>query len=242
MKKIVFITTLFCTFCSCVNIGSVLVNEEGRTYDVRESIAIPDSMFRTKLFYRSDIEGYDTISGKVVVEFGSLSAGFQDLYSDSLPTGTYSLYPKTYSSHPRFKYAFSIPTPVLPYIKLNSFSFTDKDGSTIPCILYYKTDNKNDSVIKYITGTVYDLYETIYYNTAYTTFATIINIIDSFPAIFTNDIKSDRMFEIYAECSQSYRETKLIYVNYDIEIGNKRYIKHVKYESKWHLDIRPKLW
>ncbi len=247
MKKIVFIAVLFCSLPSCVNIYKRFENDEGKFYDVYEAINIPDSLFSTKVFYSTYIKDYDTISGDVSV---SLDFGIPYIsYDDDI---------QEYDNDPsqsRFKYAFQIPTAVLPNIKLNSFSFTDKKGNIIPSILYYKTDNTNsrylgktvDSLWKILLATnfadvtvdkEYDSLSEIYHKP-------IINIIDSFPAIFTNDVKKNmehRTFEIYAECSQSYRATKLIYVNYDIEIGNKRYVKQVKYESKWRMDWRPKFW
>jgi len=123
----------------------------------------------------------------------------------------------SYPLHERFKYRFSIPTPVLPVVKLNSFSFTDRKGNIIPCILYYKSDDKTDGSV-------------------------IINIIGNLPAVFTNDIKKDmnnRSFVIFAECSQSIRQIETIYVNYDIEVGDTRFVKQIKYRKKIYFDWGP---
>jgi hypothetical protein len=116
------------------------------------------------------------------------------------------------SLHTRLKYSFLMPCRELPVVKLNSFSFT-KDNDTIPCSFYYRTDGRK------------------------------VNIIDSLPAIFTNDVKrniTNRSFEIFAECSQSYYETKTVFINYDIEVGDKRIIKSIQYRRKWFFDFRPK--
>ena len=137
------------------------------------------------------------------------------------------------SSHSRLKYYFSV-TPHLPIIKLNSFSFTSEKGDTIPSVLYYKTRDTNNKIVTDII--VNDSFLVVD--------GTIINIIDSFPAIFTNDIKNEMKggFRIFAECSKSYREIKTININYDIEVGNEHFIKQCKYEKKRYWDWRPKIW
>jgi len=118
------------------------------------------------------------------------------------------------SSRKRLKYRFCIPCPVLPTVKLNSFSFTrEKDGDTIPCVLYYRTKGR------------------------------VVNIIDSLPVIFTDSIEKGKkmvVFEIFAECSQSYAATKTVYINYDIEVGSECFVKQIKYTKKRYWDWRPK--
>ena len=114
----------------------------------------------------------------------------------------------------RVKYQFAIGG--FTTIELNSFSFTrQKDGDTIPSTLYYRN---------YITDSRV--------------------IIDSLPVIFTKDVKEITLggtFAIYAECSQAYYVTEQVYVNYDIEVGNRRYVKQVKYSKKRNWDWRPKI-
>lgn len=192
MKRIVSFIALFCVLTSCmVNIGRRVVNEDGNFYDVDEYITVPLN---------------DTVA-EVSVEFGLNPGGMGD---DDI---------QQYSSDsllPRLKYQFSIPCPVLPTVKLNSFVFLQKkDSDTIPCILYYRTDGRE------------------------------VHVIDSLPAIFTNEIKKNLKiipFEIFAECEQSYASTKNIYVHYDIEVGDKRYVIHTRYKNEWYTDWRPKIW
>ena len=186
MKKVIVVLLLYSVLYSCTNSPyKSFENEGGLSYDVYKSIAVPF---------------LDTVV-KVSLEFGITSDDdIQKYDSDSLP---------------RLKYSFHMPCPVLPNVKLNSFSFTSEEGNIVPSILYYRTDGR------------------------------VVHIIDSLPAIFTNDIKKhmkNRSFEIFVECSQSYYETKIIYVNYDIEVGGKQFVKQVKYEGKIKPDRRPKLW
>jgi len=119
------------------------------------------------------------------------------------------------SIHRRLKYRFAIGDPFFPPIRLNSFSFTrQKNGDTNSSTLYYnyKTDRKV--------------------------------IIDCLPFIFTDvEVTRGGLLEIYAECSQSYYAyaSEQLYVNYDIEVGNKRYVKQVRYSKKRYWDWRPKI-
>ena len=135
------------------------------------------------------------------------------------------------SSRPRLKYYFSIPTPVLPTVKINSFSFTDKKGDTIPSILYYRTVGELLEIVE-VGGNSWEKRDRV------------VNIIDSLPVIFTDSIKKEKKmaggFTVFAECSQSYASIKTIYINYDIEVGDKRFVKHIKYKKKWYIDMRPK--
>lgn len=193
MKRIAGVMmVLSCFLSSCmVDVGRRIVNEKDSFYDVYDFITVPV---------------LDTVS-KISVEFGLNPGGMGD---DDI---------QQYSSDsllPRLRYQFSIPCPVLPNVKLNSFSFTrKKDRDTIPGILYYRTDGR------------------------------VIHIIDSLPVIFTNEIKKNMKnmtFTIYAESEQSYASTNSIYINYDIEVGNQRFIKKTKYSKKWYSDWRPKIW
>lgn len=203
-----------------VDTGFLLYNEEGKFYDVSEVIHnIPKAMFEVTEFYHIEKKTYVPISGDVSVDFAiGNDEDIQKYSSDSLNS--------------RLKYRFIIPTPVLPTIKLNSFSYTDKNGNIIPSILYYKTEGEVLGIIKVgdISWEETDI---------------IINIIDSLPVIFTNRIKKDMenmTFEIFAECSQSYVSIDTVYINYDIEVGNKRFIKQCKYSKKQYWDRRPKFW
>ncbi len=189
MNRVVIYILLSCALSSCqVDISKGLINEEGDFYDVWEYITVPNSEF------------------KVSLKFG-LNADLS--FDDDIQTYTSD------SLYSRLKYRFGIFTSDLPTIKLNSFSFTNKNGDTIPSILYYRTVD-ND-----------------------------VHIIDSLPVTFTNDIKEHmrhKSFQVYAEGSQSYVSTKMVYVNYDIEVGDKYYVKHVKYKGQRFWDWRPKLW
>ena len=69
-----------------------------------------------------------------------------------------------------------------------------------------------------------------------------MNIIDTLPIVFTAEmVKELEMvtLTIWAECSQS---SKLLYVNYDIEVGDTHYVKSIKYTKKLVWDMRPKIW
>lgn len=117
------------------------------------------------------------------------------------------------SPDPRLKYYFEVLAPTKPTVKLNSFSFTGANGDTIPSILYYRTQNR------------------------------MVNIIDTLPVIFTDEMvkKLDMSpLIIWAECSQSYKSIKIVNVNYNIEVGDKQYIKKCQYKKKRYWDIRPK--
>ena len=117
---------------------------------------------------------------------------------------------------PRLLYSMSIHTPKCPIIKLNSFAFTrSKDKDTIPFILYYKS---------------------LYLEPV---------IIDSLPFILPSYYPNDSLahFEIVAECSESYLNTKEVYISYDIEFGEDRIVrKNIHYKKKLDIEIRPKIW
>ena len=136
---------------SCVDTGFILYNEEGKNYDVYEGITLSKDMFEDTVFYHKDKKTYVPISGRVGVDFGI------DIYEENIQK-----YNGSDSLHQRLKYHFSIPTPVLPTVKLNSFSFINKNGDTIPHFLYYRTEGR------------------------------VVNIIDSLPVIFTDGIKKEK--------------------------------------------------
>ena len=191
MKKIVSFIFLCGVLSSCLDTGLMLVNEEGSSlFDVNEYITIPVTVADT------------VVEKRVRVSFGLTAGGNGDNDIQKYPDSQYS----------RLKYRFAVLTPVIPTVRINSFSYTrENDKDTIPCILYYR--NKKDEAV----------------------------IIEKFPAVFTNEIKSDmlsEMFIIFAECSQSYYKTKQIYVNYDIEVGDKRYAKQIHYITKRYWDSR----
>ena len=189
--KLFFFLILSCFLCSCVSIGLDLYNENNDIYDVNEVVPIPGidtSMTARKIAY---------------VEFG-----FNVFYNEE----DIQRYGSTY---PRLKYFLQVLAPTVPTVKLNSFSFTDANGDTIPSVLYYRTQNR------------------------------VVNIIDTLPIVFTDDmVKKLEMvtLTIWAECSQSGKSIKRkLYVNYDIEVGDKHYIKNIKYTKKLVWDIRPKI-
>ena len=144
-----------------------------------------------------DISDYFTVPDSTFIKFGLSNVENIKQYNSD-------------KSRPRLKYSFCITCPVSLKIKLNSLSITnEKDGESIPYILYYKTNIKDKDV----------------------------HIIDNLPVIFTNEIEKDIPFEIIVESSQSYNVTKTVYINYDIEIGNKHFIKQIRYNKafciKW---------
>lgn len=190
-KMIVFII-ISCVFCSCVDTGLILLNEMDKNYDVYEAVPIP---------------GIDT--SMTTCETAGIEFGFNVIYNE----GDIQQYS---SPDPRLKYRFTVLAPTEPTVKLNSFSFTDAHGDTIPSVLYYRTKNR------------------------------VVNIIDTLPIVFTAEmVKELEMvtLTIWAECSQSSKSIKkLLYVNYDIEVGDKQYIKKCQYKKKRYWDIRPKLW
>ena len=95
------------------------------------------------------------------------------------------------SLNPRLAYKLAFLFPTLPQITIHSFSFKRLNGEEIPSILYYKND----------TGVV---------------------ILNRFPYIFKN--KEDLLvtisgLQVVAECSESYHQTKDVYINFDVLIG-----------------------
>ena len=95
-----------------------------------------------------------------------------------------------------------------PVIELHSFSFTNKNGDTIPCTSYYNYSYMNDSVCFKI---------------------------DTFP--FSFNIKEQiTPFNILVEADQLYHETKIVYVSFDITVNNQRITKH-KIKYKWKLCV-----
>lgn len=191
MYKMIFFFIISCVLCSCVSTGLGLVNKMHDTYDVYEAVPIP---------------GIDT--SMTTRKTASVGFGINFLYNEE-DIQQYS------SPDPRLKYYFEVLAPTEPTVKLNSFSFTDANGDTIPSVLYYRTQNR------------------------------VVNIIDTLPVVFTAEmVKEQEMatLTIWAECSQSYKSIKVINVNYDIEVGDKQYIKKCRYKKKRYWDIRPKLW
>ena len=177
------------TLSSCmVDTGLSLKNRTKTSYDVNEyiTVSILDTM------------------RDVHITFGlNVFYNEEDIQSESSDL-----------SYEKLKYHFSIPYPILPIVKLNSFSFTNKNGDTIPSILYYRTIGRR------------------------------VHIVDSLPVIFNDDIKrKEEMIVplIWVECSQSYASIKTVYINYDIEVGDKRFVKQSKYTKKRYWDWRPKL-
>lgn len=188
MKKLIILAIISSVlFSSCITGGFDLFNERRTLYDVSGFVPF------------STVAGTDTAD----VEFG-------------VETGNDIQQYDTDTQYVRFKYYFKvlyyIGSPIIPTVKLNSFSYTDAQGDTIPSILYY------------YGGPEWELH-----------------IIDSLPVIFTEEMlkQQEYGFKIYAECNQSYKSTREIYVNYDIKVCDSSYVKHVKYERKLYLDMRP---
>lgn len=103
-----------------------------------------------------------------------------------------------------------------PVVELNSFSFTDKKGNTIPCNFYYIID---DFVPRYY------VLDSLYFK------------IDTLPFNFDINKHQTGKFTILVEAEQLYHKTKEIYVNFDIAVNNERIIKK-KNKYKWKLWIQ----
>lgn len=74
----------------------------------------------------------------------------------------------------------------------------------------------------------------LYYDTAYLKQAAINDL----PFII---IKDHSGIKIIAESSESYYQTKKIYISYDIEIGEERIIrKNIEYKRKLQVDCQPR--
>jgi hypothetical protein len=116
------------------------------------------------------------------------------------------------SLNPSLSYRLSFLNPTLPIITIHSFSFTRLNGEEIPSMLYYKND----------TGVV---------------------VLDKFPYVFKN--KEDLLvtisgLQVVAECSESYHQTKDVYINFDVQIDTVRIDTSILYSRKLFADWRPK--
>ena len=119
------------------------------------------------------------------------------------------------TSYPRLLYVFGVHTPKLPFIRLNSFSFSKgKNGAdTIPFRAYMYTYQQRTPIPIDIPFTLPDSLQ-----------------------------GKSASLEIVMESSESYYETKKLYVSYDIEVDTLRIIKKdIKYKRRWYCDCRPKL-
>ena len=189
MKQFIIFIILSWVLCSCVTVGFALNNEDGSSTDVCEAVPIPG------------IDTSLTARKTALAEFG-FTANYDDRLHYSSP-------------EPRLKYCFKVIARIEPTVKLNSFSFTDAKGDTIPSVLYCRTKNRG------------------------------VYIIDTLPIVLTDEIVKEKgMYgpTIIAECSHSCKSIKKLYVNYDIEVGDTHYVKSIKYKRKWFLDIRPQIW
>jgi len=99
-------------------------------------------------------------------------------------------------------------------IEFHSFSFTNKNGDTLPCTFYYNTNS-------YITR-------------HYILDSTFIKI-DTLP--FSFDIKNSNVFNVLVETEQLYCKTKKVYVSFDITVNNQRITKN-KIKYKWKLCMK----
>jgi len=151
-----------------------------------------------------------------MTDFGSTD---KDKFGIAFYTELESIYPedalmknRSDSLNPRLAYKFLFLNPTLPQITINSFSFKRLNGEEIPSMLYYKND----------TGIV---------------------ILNSLPYLFKN--KEDLLvtisgLQVIAECSESYHQTKDVYINFDIEIDTVRVDTSIFYTRKLFVDWRPK--
>ena len=166
-------------------------SEEGYIFDVGDFLYIFDS------------ESNDSIKElEVYFSLYNCSHGIKSKEAKSSPRTL------SYSFH--ISSSYRVSSPIMPDVKINSFSFTDKKGDTIPTVLYVKLLNKRKILID-----------------------TLLNSL-------TDEVKNETKYDcihIIAESEQSCYNTKLFYVNYDIEVGNKRYLKQIKYKRKWFFDI-----
>ena len=188
MKQLIVFIILSCVSSSCIVVGFALANENDSLDDVYEAVPIPG------------IDTSLTVREKAVVEFG-FTANYDNILQ--------------YSSHePRLKYRFEVIARIDPTVKLNSFSFTDAKGDTIPSVLYYRTQNR-----------------VVIIDTLPIVFTAEI-------------LKEKGMYSptIFAECSKSEKSINRLYVNYDIEVGDTHYVKSIKYTKKLAWDMRPKFW
>lgn len=151
MGKMIIFIIISCVFYSCVDTGLILLNEMDKNYDVYEAVPIP---------------GIDT--SMTTCKTAGVEFGFNVIYNE----GDIQQYS---TPDPRMKYYLQVLAPTEPTVKLNSFSFTDAHGDTIPSGLYYRTKNR------------------------------MVNIIDTLPVVFTAEmVKRQGMatLTIWAECSQ----------------------------------------
>ena len=94
------------------------------------------------------------------------------------------------------------------FVILHSFSFTTSKGDTIPYTLFYRDTNYDANLLQS----------------------------NSFPINITEDMmineiwKGGHSYGVFAECHMP-RGRNSIYVNYDIEVGENRYLMH----SRWRI-------
>ncbi len=101
-------------------------------------------------------------------------------------------------------------------IKLNSFSITLEKGGTP---ISYQTVQ-----YMYYGDTILNDYR--------------IEKINTLPFMWHMKDKKEPYFTIYIEYNISERKIKQMFVNYDIEIGNKRIVRtEIEYKKKWFIDL-----
>lgn len=117
--------------------------------------------------------------------------------------------------YPRLLYEFEVHTSSFPAIKLNSFSFSRKKDGVEPI--------------------PYRAYMYSYQLHTYTPLDIPYAIPDSLHG-------ESGSIVIVIESSESYYQTKKLYVNYDIEVGDLYIVKkNIKYRRRLYFDWRPKL-
>jgi hypothetical protein len=190
LKISILLISLFSIFSSCV-VYNEWHSEEGYIFDVSDFLYIFDNERNDSI---KELEVYFSLS--------NCSHGIRSKESKSSP--------RTLRYNFHISSSYRVSSPIMPDVKINSFSFIDEKGDTIPTILYVQLLNKRKILI------------------------------DTLLKSLTDEVKNETKYDcisIMVESDQSCYNTKLFYVNYDIEVGNKRYLKHIKYRRKWFFDI-----
>ena len=186
LKICILLISLCSVFHSCV-VYNEWHSEEGYIFDVSDFL------------YVFDNERNDSV--KELEVYFSL-----DNCSHGIKSKEFESSPRTLSYSFHISSSYRVSSPIMPNVKINSFSFTDNKGDTIPTVLYVKLLNKRKILI------------------------------DTLLSSLTDEVKNETKYDcvhIIVESDKSCYNTKLFYVNYDIEVGNKHYINQIKYRRKW---------
>jgi len=157
-----------------------------------------------------------------------------DVYGYEFGSGRFSSSFGVYEpSQTMFVYQFYIDDTVLPDVTLHSFLLTNKKGDAIPYVI----------CMKYSVNLVKDRYMV-------KTSDIITNRIDDLKlplavslekdSIFIQNRGNPRKLEILVKIPDEFKKMRKIYVSYDIEVGNKRFIKNkILYKRKLVIDFNP---